>query len=149
MPILLDTSILGRLANHSDPMRVIASTAIGRSHLQRESFVITSRNLVEFSNFATRPVAANGLGLSSSAAQSFVDQFEQSFPLLEETPDIFPGWKKIVQSLGVVGKQVHDARLVAVCHVHAILKLMTFNVAHFARFSGVTPGIVVIDPATV
>jgi len=75
--------------------------------------------------------------------------FEAAFPLLEETPDIFPAWKAIVQALGVVGKQVHDARLVAVCHVHVITHLLTFNVAHFARMTGFGPGVVVLNPATV
>jgi hypothetical protein len=75
--------------------------------------------------------------------------FESTFPLLDDTPAIFPAWKTIVHSLGVIGKQVHDARLVAVCHVHSVSHLMTFNVSHFARFTGVAPGITIVDPATV
>jgi hypothetical protein len=69
--------------------------------------------------------------------------------LLVETPDIFPAWKAIVMALGVIGKQVHDARLVAVCHVYAVTNLLTFNVRHFVRLSGFGPGVVVVDPATV
>jgi predicted ATPase len=48
----------------------------------------------------------------------------------------------------VVGKQVHDARLVAICHVHAVTHLLTFNVGHFVRM-GFGPGVVIVDPATV
>ena len=70
-------------------------------------------------------------------------------PLLGETPDIFPAWKAIVMALGVIGKQVHDARLVAICHVHAVTHLLTFNVSHFVRMAGCGPGIVVVDPATI
>ena len=44
----------------------------------------------------------------------------------------YPAWKALVNALGVIGKQVHDARLVAVCHVHAVTHLLTFNVAHGA-----------------
>jgi hypothetical protein len=54
-----------------------------------------------------------------------------------------------ILALGVIGKQVHDARLVAVCHVHGVTHLLTFNVAHFARMSGFGPGLVVVDPASV
>ena len=75
--------------------------------------------------------------------------FEARFPLLEETPDIYPAWKTLVVALGVIGKQVHDARLVAVCHVHAVTHLLTFNIAHFARMAGFGPGLVVVDPASV
>ena len=65
--------------------------------------------------------------------------FEAAFPLLGETPDIYPIWKALVGALGVVGKQVHDARLVAVCHVHVVTHLLTFNVSHFARMAGFGP----------
>jgi hypothetical protein len=49
----------------------------------------------------------------------------------------------------VIGKQVHDARLVAVCHVHQVTHLLTFNVAHLARLEAFGPGLVVVDPANV
>ena len=75
--------------------------------------------------------------------------FEATFPLLAETPDIYPARKALVTSLGVIGKQVHDARLVAVCHVRSVTHLLTFNVGHFTRFAGFGPGIVVVDPANV
>ena len=38
---------------------------------------------------------------------------------------------------------------VAVCHVHGVKHLLTFNTAHFVRFASFGPGIVVVDPATV
>ena len=79
----------------------------------------------------------NGLGLSVIETEAKAATFEASFPLLPETPDIFPAWKAIVAALAVVGKQVHDARLVAVCHVHAVSHLLTFNVAHFHSPGGV------------
>ena len=75
--------------------------------------------------------------------------FEAAFPLLAETPDIYPAWKALVEALGVVGKQVHDARLVAICHAHAVTHLPTFNAGHFARMANYGPGLVVVDPANV
>jgi hypothetical protein len=71
------------------------------------------------------------------------------FPLLPDTPDIFPAWKALVQAVGVIGKQAHDARPVAVCHTHRVTRLLTFNVGHFARLAGFGPGVVVVDAATV
>jgi hypothetical protein len=73
----------------------------------------------------------------------------ESTTLVSETPDIYPEWKALVAALGIIGKQVHDARLVAVCHVHAVTHLLTFNVAHFVRMAGFGPGVVVVDPASV
>jgi hypothetical protein len=51
--------------------------------------------------------------------------------------------------VGIIGKRVHDARLVAVCHVHAVTHMLTFNVAHFAGMAAFGPGIIVVDAATV
>jgi len=149
MAILLDTSILGRLANRADVSHPVAAAAIAELHRRGEVLHITPQNLIEFRNFATRPVSANGLGLAASLAEGLGATFEAAFSLLGETPDIYPAWKAIVVALGVVGKQVHDARLVAVCHVHAVTHLLTFNISHFVRMAGWGPGVVVVDPATV
>jgi predicted nucleic acid-binding protein len=149
MAFLIDTSVLGRLANRADVAHPVAKAAIAELHRRGESLHVTAQNLIEFRNFATRPASANGLGLSASAAEGLGATFEAAFPLLGETPDIYPAWKAIVGALGVIGKQVHDARLVAVCHVHGVTHLLTFNVADFVRLTGFGPGVVVVDPATV
>src|SRR5208337_1478436 len=149
MAILIDTSVLGRLANRADKSHPVAAAAVAELHRQGELLHITPQNLVKFRNFATRPVSANGLGLAASATEGLAATFEAAFPLLDETPAIYPAWKAIVGALGVVGKQVHDARLLAVCHVHAVTHLLTFNVSHFVRMAAFGPGVVVVDPATV
>jgi predicted nucleic acid-binding protein len=149
MPFLIDTSILGRLANKADASHPLATAAVAELHRRGEVLHVTPQNLVEFRNFATRPISANGLGLAAAAADGLAATFEAAFPLLGETPDIYLAWKAIVGALGVVGKQVHDARLVAVCHVHTMTHLLTFNVGHFTRLTGFGPGVVVVDPATV
>lgn len=89
------------------------------------------------------------MGLAPVDAEVKANAFEATFPMLPETPDICPTWKALVESLGVVGKQVHDARLVAVCHVHGVTHLLTFNTAHFLRLSTFGPGLVVVDPSKV
>jgi hypothetical protein len=39
--------------------------------------------------------------------------------------------------------------LIAICHVHDVAHLKTFKVTHFARFAGLGPGLVFVDPAGV
>jgi predicted nucleic acid-binding protein len=148
MAHLVDTSILARLANTADALHAVAARAVLELHQRGEVLHETAQNLIEFRNLATRPKAVNGLGLSVAEAEAKAAVFEGKFPLLAETPDIYPAWKAIVGALGVVGKRVHDARLVAVCHVHAVTHLLTFNVAHLVGLAGFGPGIVVVDPAT-
>ncbi len=110
---------------------------------------MTPQNLVEFRSVATRPTAVNGLGLSAAEATVKAAVFEAPFPFLADLPEIHQAWKALVEALGVIGKQVHGARLVAVCHVHGVSHLLTFNRAHFARIAAFGPGIVVVNPADV
>lgn len=149
MAVLVDTSILVRLANRADLSYPVADRAVVELHLRGEVLHLTPQNLVEFRNVATRPVAVNGLGLSPAAAETKAADFEALFPLLVETPEIYPAWKALVAGAGVIGKQVHDARLAAVCHVYRIGQLLTFNTAHFTSLASFGPGIVVVHPATV
>ncbi|MGH9836001.1 MAG: type II toxin-antitoxin system VapC family toxin [Blastocatellia bacterium] len=96
---------------------------------------------------ARLPSTAWGLRLRRRKPQATA--FETAFPILPETPDIYPAWKALAQASGVVGKQVHDARLVAVCHVYGITHILTFNVQHFIRLVSHGTGIIVVDPSTV
>ncbi len=146
---LVDTSILARLANTADALHAVAAHAVLELHQRGEVLYLTTQNLVEFRNLATRPKAVNGLGLSVADAEAKAAVFEGKFPLLAETLDIYPAWKALVGALGVIGKRVHDARLVAVCHVYGVPRVLTFNVAHFIGLARCGPGIVVVDPATV
>lgn len=149
MAYLVDTSVLGRLANTADTFYAVAGRAVVELHRRGEILHVTPQNLIEFRSVATRPVEANGLGLSSEDAGATAAAFETVFPLLVDTPDVFPAWKALVEALSVVGKQVHDARLVAVCHAHGVTHLLTFNSRHFTRLASCEPGVRVIDPASV
>jgi predicted nucleic acid-binding protein len=146
---LIDTSVLGRLANTADMSYPIALQAVVELHRRGEVLHVTPQNLIEFRNAATRPTAVNGLGLTASEAEAKSSAFEAAFPLLTEIPDIYPAWKALVSAVGVLGKQVYDARLVAVCHVYGISHLLTFNVSHFTRLARIGPGIVVVEPVNV
>ncbi|MDB5389452.1 MAG: hypothetical protein JWM11_5098 [Planctomycetaceae bacterium] len=149
MAHLVDTSVLARLANKADQFHSVATQAVMALHRRGEILHVTSQNLTEFRNVATRPTAVNGLGLSAIDTEAIAEVWEAMFPLLAETPAIFPAWKVLVGNLGIIGKQVHDARLVAVCHVHAVTHLLTFNVSHFVRMAKFGPGIEIVDPASI
>ena len=149
MAIHVDTSVLVRWSNSAQAMHQTAVDAVLKLHARKERLMITGQNLIEFWNVATRPLSVNGLGLSIQDAEYRLSVLEKAFQFLDDTPDIFPAWRQLVTSLGVQGKQVHDARLVAVCHVHGISDILTFNVRHFQRLVSYWPGMNVIDPATV
>src|SRR3954462_13685692 len=125
MPFLIDTSVLVRLANAMDAQHSDAARAVLELHRRGEVLHITPQVLIEFRNVATRSKSANGAGLPIADAEAHTAAFESRFAMLEERPAISPGWKTIFGGLGVIGKPVHDARLVAVCHVHGVAHMPT------------------------
>jgi len=103
-----------------------------------ERLSITPQNLVEFWAVATRPVERNGLGLSVEAADAELARLESFFPVLPETPAIYPEWRRLVVTYRVTGLRIYDARLVASMQVHGISHLLTFNGDDFRRYTEIT-----------
>ena len=150
MRVLLDTNILARLANRTDLQYQTARAGLGKLHRAGHELLLTPQNLIEYRSLATRPVSTNGLGFSVAQTESDIASLEARMTLLPETPDIYPAWKRVVQTLSVVGRQVYDARLIAVCQVHRVDHFLTFDVRHFTRLAGAVPPVVtVLDPRTV
>src|SRR6266481_2525957 len=90
MAHLIDTTVLTRLANATDAQHAVAARSVLELHRRGEVLNVTPQVLVEFRNLATRPVATNGLGLSTVDAEAQAATFEARFPLLTETPDVYP-----------------------------------------------------------
>lgn len=145
MSVLLDSNILARLAQHTHPMHATARDAVAALQRGGQALFIVPQNLYEFWVVATRPVAANGLGFTAPQAAAELARLEALFPLLPETPVILAEWRRLVAAYGVLGKNAHDARLVAAMLAHGLTHLLTFNVADFTRFAGIT----ILDPSTV
>ncbi len=147
--ILLDTNILGRMADVRDPLRITTEAAIERLLSGTEALVIVPQNLYEFWAVGTRqsgspPIGQNGLGMSVEEASGWLLFFQKAFTLLPDTEDLLPRWHALVRRLAITGRRSHDARLVAAMQVHGITQLLTFNPDHFSGYP-----ITVVDPASV
>lgn len=145
MSFLLDTNILTRSSEPRHPMHKVAVDAVVALLQQGEDLFLVPQNFYEFWSVATRPVAQNGLGLSTSHAAGEILRFKIDFPVLDDVPALFLVWEQLVIQHYVVGKSAHDARLVAAMLVHGIDRLLTFNKADFARYSS----IIVMSPQDV
>ncbi len=132
MAYLVDTNVLVRLAVSSDPRQLIARHAI--EALADDDLCVTSQNLIEFWNVATRPIQNNGLGQMTTAADRMLRNFEQTFPLLSESAEVYDRWRELVVRFGVSGVKVHDARLVAFMLANNVARILTFNSADFRRY---------------
>jgi predicted nucleic acid-binding protein len=143
--ILLDTNILLRHARTADPAFATANAALTTLHAQGEALCVVPQNLYEFWAVATRPTAANGLGLTIAECQTEIARIKRLFHLLADLPTLLGEWERLVVTHACAGRVSFDARLIAAMATHGVTTILTFNGADFARF----PGIAVLDPATV
>jgi predicted nucleic acid-binding protein len=138
MSFLLDTNILLRSIDVHHAMHGDAIKAIKILRSQGELLHITPQNTIEFWNVYTRPLERNGLGRTASEADAELSRLEILFPLLPDSPQIYPQWRKLVSDYGVIGVNVHDAKLVAAMLVHGVTHILTFNVRDFRRYREIT-----------
>ncbi len=89
--------------------------------------------------------AANGLGLSTVRVDQLSTRLERIFTRIPDLPTIHDEWRRLVVAHAVQGRQVFDARLVAVMTAHGITHILTFNDADFRRY----PAITVVHPRDV
>jgi predicted nucleic acid-binding protein len=142
---LVDTKILNRMAEPGHAMYQQALDSTRALGAQGHTLCIVPQNLYEFWVVCTRPLANNGLGKSATEAVAEVANLKTLFTLLDDTPAILPAWEQLVTTHAVLGKNAHDARLVAAMLVHGVAHLLTFNDADFRRFTAIT----VFTPAAV
>lgn len=146
---LLDTNLLGRLTDSTDPQRPTASRAVHQLFARGERLVIVPQVLYEFWAIATRrrgapPAGQNGLGMTPERAGHWVRFLQRRFTLLHDLPDLVAHWQTLVETHRVTSFRAHDVRLVAAMRTHGIARLLTFNAADFRGL-----GVTVVDPASV
>jgi predicted nucleic acid-binding protein len=148
MTHLLDTGVLLRLANKGDAQHETINRAVEFLLGNRHKLVTTNQNIAEFWNVATRPIADNGWGLSTElAASSIRSAIEPICTILREHSEHYSQLKRVLASYHVIGKQVHDARLVASMLTWKIDHILTLNEKHFRRFE--VEGIIIDTPQSV
>jgi predicted nucleic acid-binding protein len=144
---LVDTNILLRILHRTDPRHAVVRGATRTLRTNSHELQATAQNFIEFWNASTRPIARNGFGLTSTEVDRLLRIAERIFPLLPDSPAIYPEWRRLVVEYSVSGVQVYDARLAASMLVHHVTHILTFNTSDFARYA--PEGIVAVDPTTV
>jgi predicted nucleic acid-binding protein len=145
MEVLADTGILLRLMQPSDPFHLQVERAVSSLHARGHEIVIATQNVAEFWNVCTRPISARGgFGLNLAETERRLTILEAVFAVLSEPATTYRIWRSLVVTLGIQGKQVHDARLVALMLANGITHILTLNSSDFTRYSGIT----VLDPTS-
>src|ERR1700682_990612 len=116
--ILLDTNLLGRMTDSTDPQCAASRRAVKVLAAKGERLVIVPQNLYEFWAVATRkpgppPAGQNGLGMTCAQTGLWLNYFQRRFALLTDLASLLPTWQNLVKTLAIKGLKSHDARLVA------------------------------------
>lgn len=147
MEYLLDSGILLRLVDETDSQHATVTDAVDTLVSRRDELLITTQNIAEFWNVATRPAVNNGLELPSAmVARLFEETIEPICAVLVELDTLGDEFKRLLTTYGVIGKQVHDARLVAMMLTWQVANILTLNERNFRRYE--PEGIAVVSPAS-
>ena len=145
MTFAVDTNVLLRSIDEGHSAQLVAEDALVALRNRGETVSIFPQNLIEFWAVATRPTTNNGLGWSVDRAKQELASLKKLFVVLADSDATLSEWEGIVLRYGVLGKQTHDAHLVAAMLVHGVTNLLTFNDADFKRYSEIT----VVNPQTI
>ena len=132
--VMLDTDVLlaatdeGR-PEHRDALMVLNDWASANNGLCTSGQVLR-----EYLAVATRPAERNGLGLKLPDALGNVRAIRERTTLLAEDARVAERLATLLADIECLGKQVHDANLIATMLVHGVGTIVTMNLGDFARF---------------
>ena len=130
--MFVDTNVLvvARAANAPGHDAALATLAAMR---REEPLRISRQVLREYLAVVTRPQTwASPLPMPVALAD--IRRFASAFEVLEDGQAVTDMLATLCRDVGVAGKQVHDANIVATMLTHGERRLATFNVKDFRRY---------------
>lgn len=146
--LLMDSNILIARAWPEHPNAESVRRALPILEAQGARLCISTQSLAEFYVTVTRPKDATspGPGWKPAGTLLAIKELESRFELLPDAPEIWPIWKRLVATHGIISKSAHDARLAATA-LFSEVGVLTANESHFRRYE--TSGLIVINPMNV
>ena len=135
--LFVDTNVLltatdASRAGHGAALRFLTGSWSRGYHLAASGQVLR-----EYLVVATRPAAANGLGLAVADAVANVAEFLPLLHLCEENAEVSRRLRRLAAAHGVSGARLHDANIAATMLAHGIRRVVTRNSGDFAPFDGI------------
>lgn len=140
--VLLDTNVLLAATAPRRTLHQAALVVLNDWPNQAIPLAASVQVFREYLVVATRPVEVNGLGLGLDAALANLAAFRGRMRLLLESEQAWDRLRTLISGYGCLGKQIHDANLVATALASGIARLVTANVEDFRRFK---PEIEILD----
>jgi hypothetical protein len=136
--IAVDSNLLVYAHREDSPWHNAAYARIAELAEGPAAWAIPWPCIHEFLSIVTHPrIYAPPTPLEKAIAQVEAWLESPNLVLLSESGDYWPQLRSILQTGGVSGPQVHDARVAALCQQHGVSELWTID-RDFSRFPGLT-----------
>ncbi len=133
--LFCDTNVLLSAIDRGRALHAQALHVLNVLPNQGVELCVSGQVVREFLAVCTRPVDANGFGLSPPAAADNIKAILERSTLLEENRNVAHHLLRISRTVECLGRQIHDANIVATMHEHGLTRLVTGNVSDFRRFA--------------
>ena len=129
----VDTNILLRSVLTAMPEHALVDALVKRTIREGTELWISGQVIREFIVQATHPrTLAQPLTIAQVAKQ--IETFKPLFRIADETAAVRDKLLELLQAYPTLGKQVHDANIVATMLAFDIDTLLTLNIADFKRY---------------
>ncbi|MEK7704390.1 MAG: PIN domain-containing protein [Myxococcota bacterium] len=135
--LFCDTNVLLSAIDRRRTLHAQALHVLNVLPNQGVALCVSGQVLRELVVVCTRPIEANGLGMPLGSALENVVAISGRCRLLEETRVVHEKLIELLRAHDVLGKQAHDANVVATMLTHGVRDLVTANVGDFARYAGI------------
>jgi predicted nucleic acid-binding protein len=132
--LFLDTNVLVAATDESRPFHAVARKLIARGHAAGLHGATSGQVVREYLVVATRPLSANGLGLSPADALQNIEKMTRRLQFCEESESVSLRLRSLVGAREHTGKAIHDANIVATLMEHGIDLLATENPEDFSGY---------------
>ena len=131
--MFIDTNVLVKSRIPSAPDHDAARASLERAFRDPEPLRISRQVIREYLAVVTRPQTWT-VAITREDALDDVSRLIGSFEILEDGPVVTESLVGLCREIPAVGRQIHDANIVATMLAHGERRLLTFNVSDFRRY---------------
>ena len=135
--LFCDTNVLVSAVDRRRKLHAQALHVLNALPNRGVALCVSGQIVREFLVVCTRPVDANGLGLSQREAVRNAEAIIERSTILAENRNVPVRLLDIVRTTTCGGKQLHDVNVVATMQEHGLTRLVTGNPDDFRRFKGI------------
>jgi predicted nucleic acid-binding protein len=132
--LFIDTNVLVYATVPPAPLCSAAKAKLAAERAAGHELWISRQILREFLATLSRPQTFTP-PLSAAQLAQEVAAFQRQFHIAEDNAGVTAHLLRLLASIPIGGKQVHDANIVATMQTYNIRRLLTHNTTDFTRFS--------------